>query len=148
MQLKLIRSYGDLATTGKLLVDTATFFSIEQPWRDNLKGHSCVPEGDYVLLPYLSPKHGATWCLHNPALNIYGTVPVPEGGRDGCEIHSANWAEQLEGCIALGLAGQPMFDPLTGAVEPAIEESVSAITQLHELIGAMTSGHTLQILSA
>jgi hypothetical protein len=145
MNLTLNTVCGPLATTGTLTVDATRFFSIEQPWRNNLQGKSCVPAGFYLLIPYYSPKHGATWRLHAPTLNVYGTEPVPAGGRSYCEIHSANFAEQLEGCIALGLAGQPMYDPLTGAVEPAVEESQSAIAQLHQLITPLSSGHTITI---
>lgn len=128
-----------------MLVEGVRFFSIEQPWRDNKPGHSCVPAGDYLLIPYYSPKHGATWCLHNPALNIYGTTPVASGGRSYCELHAANWAEQLEGCIALGLAGAPLYDPAIGAVAPAVEESQNAIAELRQILTPLSSGHTLTI---
>ena len=135
----------ELATSGTLLAADSLFHTIEQPWRNNLKGHSCVPVGTYDLIPYQSPRHGATWQLHNPALNIYGRGNVPEGGRSACEIHSANWAEQLEGCIALGLDDKPMFDPLTGKVEPSIEGSRDAVAHLHAILGEMSHGHTLVI---
>lgn len=146
MKLTLDTICGAEATTGILIVDGQRFFSIEQPWRHNLEGQSCVPAGDYLLIPYYSPKHGATWCLHAPALNIYGSQPVPPGGRSYCELHAANWSEQLRGCIALGLAGQPMFDPLTGKVEPAVEESQSAIAHLRQILTPLSSGHTLSII--
>ena len=147
MNLDLQTVSGAEATTGTLIVDGQRFFSIEQPWRDNQAGHSCVPAGTYLLIPYMSPKHGATWCLHNPELNIYGQSkqPVPAGGRSFCELHSANWAEQLEGCIALGLTGQPMLDPATGTVEPAVQESRNAIAQLLQILTPLSSGHTLKI---
>lgn len=146
MNLALHRSeLTPLATSGTLLAQGALFYTIEQPWRENLKGHSCVPVGLYELVPFQSPKHGATWQLHNPTLNIYGRGEVPDGGRSLCEIHSANWAEQLEGCIALGLDHQPMLDALTGKVEPAIEGSRDAIAHLLALLGPLTEGHTLTI---
>lgn len=136
----------DESTSGVLTTeDGITFYTIEQPWRGNLRGHSCVPKGTYELVPYVSPKHGSTFQLHNPELNIYGRGSPPPGGRSLCELHSANWAEQLEGCIALGLEDQPMYDPLTGHVEPAVEESASAVTRLFELMGPMTQGHSLVI---
>lgn len=133
------------ATRGVLNVQGRTFYTVEQPWNDNNEDKSCVPAGTYQLIPYLSPKHGSTWCLHNPGLNIYGMGDIPLGGRSYVEIHSANWAEQLEGCIALGMTGHPTLDPLTGIVEPAVEESRDAIAAFTQILGPMTSGHTLNI---
>jgi Family of unknown function (DUF5675) len=148
MKLRLDSKLGDMACTGILSFDLTidTFYTIELPWRNNDKGASCVPAGDYDLIPYNSPKHGPTWCLHNPALNVYGTEPVPAGGRDHCEIHEGNWAEQLLGCIALGCDAQPMYDPLTGKVEPAVESSKDAIIRLLKILTPMSSGHTLAIM--
>lgn len=145
MNLSLETVSGAEATTGILIAGDQRFFSMEQPWNGNEAGHSCVPAGEYLLIPYYSPKHGATWCLHAPALNVYGTEPVPPGGRSYCELHSATWARQLKGCVALGLDGQPMFDPLTGKVEPAIEESRDAIAELRQILTPLSSGHTLSI---
>lgn len=133
------------ATTGRLSVADAAYFTIEQPWNYNIKDRSCVPPGVYELIPYQSPAHGPTWCLHNPGQNIYGRGAVPNGGRTYCEIHSANWAAQLLGCIALGLDGQPMYDPSTGLVEPAVEDSRDAYAHFLALLGPMTSGHLLTI---
>jgi hypothetical protein len=66
------------------------------------------------------------------------------GWRSGCELHSANWAEQLLGCIALGLDDQPMYDPLTGRVEPSIEKSRDAVYELLTELGHQM-GHFLTI---
>lgn len=133
------------STTGILTANGVSFFTIEQPWRDNKIGESCVPAGTYRLIPYSSPTHGATYCLSNSELNIYGPGPFPVGGRSYCELHSANWARQLEGCIALGMEGQPMFDPVTKLVEPAVERSADAIHELFKIINVGVSGHTLTI---
>jgi Family of unknown function (DUF5675) len=135
----------DEATTGTMFAGVQAFFTLELPWRDNLVGQSCVPGGEYLLIPYNSPKHGPTWCLDNPAQNIYGSWEAPTGGRTSCEIHSANWAEQLEGCIALGFENLPMLDPITGRVEPAVENSRDAVAELLKLLSPMSSGNILQI---
>ena len=134
------------ATTGTMLTDEQEFYSIELPWLNNEPDKSCVPVGDYELIPYQSPKHGPTWRLHNPALNVYGGISfVPEGGRTEVEIHSANWCRELLGCIAIGLEGQPMLDPMTGCVEPAVENSRDAVGILLTELGPLSSGHTLTI---
>jgi hypothetical protein len=138
----------DEATTGTMFAGVQAFFTLELPWLDNMEGKSCVPAGDYDLIPYESPKHGPTWCLHNPLLNIWsGLTATPTGGgaRSFCEIHSANWAEQLEGCIALGFENLPMLDPITGRVEPAVENSRDAVAELLKLLSPMSSGNILQI---
>jgi hypothetical protein len=145
MNLQMITHAHDNCTTGILTVNGHSFYTIEQPWHDNKIGESCVPAGVYRLIPYSSPTHGATYCLENSELNIYGPGPFPVGGRSYCEIHSANWARQLEGCIALGLEGQPMFDPVTKLVEPAVENSRDAVDALFKIINVGVTGHTLTI---
>jgi len=93
-------------TFGQLRIAGQRFcFTCEQPWNDNLQGRSCIPAGDYELLPYESPEHGSTVVFHNPALGVYGwaeLIPPGETGRTVCEIHSANWPFQLKGCVAVG----------------------------------------------
>jgi hypothetical protein len=142
MDLVLLRQpSGPDGTPGTIWVRDAQLYSIEQPWNDNAEGHSCVPVGTYQLVPYVSPKHGPTWYLLNHELG----VGAADETRSYCELHSANWARQLEGCIALGLGGRPMLDPVTGRVEPAVERSVDAIDLLHAALGEMSTGHTLTI---
>lgn len=118
--------------------------SIELPWRDNEPNVSCVPEGVYDLLPYDSPKHGATWRLHNPALNICGKMFVPEGCRSEIEIHADNFARTLEGCIGVGLSAGELLDDVTGRNETAVIASVAAMLQLRALLGSQQ--HTLTII--
>src|SRR5258706_2341842 len=91
---------------GALLIDGEPFCATcEQPWNDNQADHSCIPEGDYLLLPYDSPAHGPTVVFHNPDLRIYGTpvmIPPGKAGRSLCEMHNANWPYQVKGCVAVG----------------------------------------------
>lgn len=141
--LVLRRTRGDRASTGVLSVLSSSFFTIEPPWLDDQPDVSCVPDGAYDLIPYQSPTHGDTWYLSNPGLGVGGSGEQ----RSYCELHSANWARQLKGCIALGLEGQPMMDPDTGQVEPAVENSRDAIAELLALLGPLTPGHTLTISS-
>lgn len=64
--------------------------TVERPWANNQHGISCVPLGCYPCKPFNSPKNGQVWLLENVT------------GRDMIEIHAANLATQLEGCIAPG----------------------------------------------
>ncbi|PXX41354.1 DUF5675 family protein [Undibacterium pigrum] len=109
MQLLIIRNQalsGPNGTFGELFIDGKSFcFTCEQPWNNNLANKSCIPVGDYQLLPYDSPAHGHTIVFHNPKLGIYGTpkmIPAGQQGRSLCEIHNANWPFQVQGCIAVG----------------------------------------------
>lgn len=105
MQLQLVRSRilsNDSETQGVLVVGDTRFYTMEQPWRNNLIGHSCVPEGSFALMPHVSPTKGRCYILSNPALNVYADDPPP-GGRSLILIHAANFASQLQGCIAPGL---------------------------------------------
>ena len=148
MILTLTRSiYGPAATLGLLTVAGVTYHTIEQPWRDDAAFSSCVPDGTYMLMPYESPKHGDTWCLHNPAYGIYGTAP-PVGARGYCELHAGNWASQLEGCIAPGLSAGTMIDPSLGTEQPAVLDSQEAIRAILAALGPMSTGHTLIIQPA
>ncbi|MDB6085194.1 MAG: hypothetical protein JWN43_3075 [Gammaproteobacteria bacterium] len=115
MYLSLIR---DTATPGYCLgVLTAgalTFQSIERPWIDappGLGGHaqtSCVPPGVYELVLHSSPKHPRAFALVNGKLDVFhqpGDVPPDRRryARTDVLLHPANFVEELQGCLALGL---------------------------------------------
>jgi hypothetical protein len=124
------------------LPDGTVIYSLELPWKDNQKDVSCVPPGVYQLIPYTSPKHGSTWYLENLDLGV-GDAGAE---RSYCEIHSANWTRQLEGCIALGLEDKPMFDPKEGETTPAVEQSDLAINRIKNELGIGSYGNTLTII--
>jgi hypothetical protein len=146
-QLILTRTaYGNTYTAGLMIVGKVTLCSIELPWTLNLPGYSCVPDGVYQMIPYQSPKHGPTWCLENDELGVSATNKA--GERSYVELHSGNWITDLKGCIAFGLGDRPMFNPATGKVEAAVENSVNAIAILIEALGPMSPGHTLTIRPA
>lgn len=115
MYLSLIR---DVATPayclGVLRAGALEFQSIERPWVDappGLGGHpdtSCVPQGVYELVKHDTPKHPRCFALVNPKLDVYhedADVPPDRAlyARTVVLLHPANWAWQLEGCIALGM---------------------------------------------
>jgi len=65
--------------------------AIERGWRNNQSRVSCIPPGEYpVRLEYSSR-------FKKDLYEIYG---VPN--RSECKFHAANYARQLNGCIALG----------------------------------------------
>ena len=67
-------------------------YTLELPWRFNRPNVSCIPADTYIFKMFDSPKHGM----------VYEAEAVP--GRTSIQIHPANWAKQLLGCIALGRA--------------------------------------------
>lgn len=89
--------------------------SLELPWRNNDKGKSCMPAGDYICVWHQSPSKGWVYMLT-------GTQP-----RSDVLIHSANWGgdidkgwfTQLLGCIALGYA-QGVLVPPGGKAQHAL----------------------------
>ena len=90
MLLELNRTYfpngtnGTLSHEGRLVCHT-----IELPWKDNLAGVSCIPEGKYALAKRYSPHfQWHCWIKDVPA-------------REYVLIHPANDAlHELHGCIA------------------------------------------------
>jgi len=81
------------ATFGELLDEQGKHlcFTLERAWLDNQHGISCIPAGTYQVAKRWSPKHNA---------NVWGVENVPD--RSDIEIHPANDARELEGCIAPG----------------------------------------------
>lgn len=69
---------------------TELFYSIELPWLDNKRMQSCIPLGQYKVLPYNSENHPDVWEIQN----------VPN--RSKILIHIGNTTNDLSGCIALG----------------------------------------------
>lgn len=71
------------------------WFTVERPWHENAVGVSCIPPGDYKLRHGTYTRNGTI--APYPDLEF---VDVP--GRANIEIHAANWAHELKGCIAPG----------------------------------------------
>jgi Family of unknown function (DUF5675) len=110
-ELRLQRyCYSDTETEGKLwLNDHESLFTLERPWRPGLPGgmpfESCVPDGSYELIPHRRPNGDSVFALRNPDLGVYYTEAErgENSGRYLILIHSANFVEQVVGCIAPGL---------------------------------------------
>ena len=93
MKLKITRiSEYDGATYGVLsLDDKPMFVTLEDAWRNNAHGISCIPKGVYKCQQHKSPKFG----------NCYHVLDVPE--RSEILIHAGNTHEDTSGCILVGL---------------------------------------------
>ncbi len=95
---------GGMGTFGRIRGAPFEAFTVEQPWRGNRPFVSCVPEAVYELVPYSSEKYPHTFALVNPDARVFARMEDRERDDDryACVIHSANWARQLQGCVAAG----------------------------------------------
>lgn len=102
--MKLNRfAYTPKGTYGRLYLEGLDhpLYTVEQVWDDNTPNKSCIPIGIYELANYNSPTRGKVLLLSN-------NVALASGAANGkartyIEIHPANWAHELRGCIAPGM---------------------------------------------
>jgi hypothetical protein len=64
--------------------------TLEDPWDNNKRGVSCIPEGVYSFSPHNGVKFKNVWIASN----------VP--GRTGILIHAGNSTADTSGCILVG----------------------------------------------
>jgi len=92
-----------------------TFYTVERPWLGNEPFLSCIPLGEYSIIWKQSPKFG--WC--HEIENV--------SGRSHILFHVANFPEEVEGCIGVGMS-------LMGG-RIAVGESRKGIEAFHEATG-------------
>ena len=90
MELILHRAYFKEGTNGTLFSsDKYLCHTIELPWRNNKRNISCIPEGEYEIIPRFSKRFQHHLILKNVK------------GRSYILFHPANDAKRdLQGCIA------------------------------------------------
>jgi len=102
--------------------------SIERGWQDNKRMISCVPEGEYpIVLEYSNRFEKYLWELKD----------VPN--RSECKIHAANYARQLNGCIALG---ESRID-IDGDGNLDVTNSIKTVNKFNEIMGNDTQGRII-----
>lgn len=102
MKLTLLRSkQDDVCTFGALFAADGTLicYTLEEPWRDNAKGVSCIPAGSYPWFIRVSKKNGGTG---HRAVDVPELKDVPN--RTNVQIHIGNTLADTEGCILVGSA--------------------------------------------
>lgn len=84
------------ATIGKLTGLSRPVFILEDEWKNNQQGVSCIPVGTYRALP-----HG--WEQNSPFKfkKVWELQNVP--GRIGILIHNGNTNKDTRGCLLVGL---------------------------------------------
>lgn len=132
-------AYLPTCTLGWMLIGSLRLATIERPWKPNPKGQggipreSCVPDGLYNVRPHHSDKFPETYALVNPSRGVYyqpGDIPNGQKwGRSAILIHAGNTADDVVGCIAIGLKHEN-----TGALHYLIDSRV-ALGKLRALLG-------------
>ena len=84
---------GELFINGELICDT-----LENPWQDNQRNISCIPEGEYPVRLRLARESASRDYLHL----LVQEVP----NRDWILFHRGNTAKDTSGCILVGLGSQ------------------------------------------
>ena len=99
-------SSDDEGTGGVIVFGDEYLHTIEPPWRDNRRGLSCIPAGDYDVSMRNSPRYGPCYEVKNVT------------NRTHILLHNGNWAgdESLgfkshsDGCIILGSSAGRLSD--------------------------------------
>ena len=98
--MKLLRGYTDNGTFGDLVLGGEKLCEVlERPWLDNKPFESCIPEGEYIMQWYDSPKFGRTIALTGGTVSLFKSA---SHSRYGILIHIANRVSELQGCLAPG----------------------------------------------
>ena len=109
-------------TEGEVGVAGVTLVTLEEPWKDNKTGVSCIPAGTYRCVPHGWEPNAKT--RFKRVYRLEDTTP-----RVAILIHSGNTTDDIEGCILLGMRrGQ-----LNG--KSAVLGSVDAVNLLRGNIG-------------
>jgi len=152
MKLLLRRDFrADNCTMGVLSFSTPVedFLcqTMERSWipmpgaRGGLSGKSCVPPGEYQLVPHNSEYHPNTWALVNSDLDvIHWEDPNRPNARALVLIHPANYARELRGCIAPGTRRAIGAEGLHMVVNSKL-----AMLELKRLLLPYDGSHTLEI---
>lgn len=124
MKLILRRSeYKDDVTLGELLQDNKHLcYTLEEPWKDNKRGISCIPTGNYICRPHDGSKFKDVWQICNVK------------DRTAILIHTGNTTADIEGCVLVGLVKGR--DPK----KPSVLQSKAALKLLKDFIGRDKNG--------
>lgn len=103
--------YSETETEGNLFLDNDTrLYTLERPWLDDMPGgrsfESCIPDGEYELIPHTRPNGHDVYALRNPELHVYYTAEErgEQPGRYLILLHAGNYTNDVVGCIAPGMS--------------------------------------------
>tara|TARA_Y100000310_G_scaffold48044_1_gene44596 strand:- start:799 stop:1278 length:480 start_codon:yes stop_codon:yes gene_type:complete len=109
---------------------------LECPWLSNVPYKSCIPDGIWTLVPWESSRFGKVYTFVGAGISPWKR-DGPDGrdwaARWGCHQHIANYARQLQGCMALGKSSSAKGDKETGG--PSVWSSRAAQEEWHSIMG-------------
>ena len=123
----------DKGTFGVLTVGDKKFFTVEKPWVNNTQEISCIPSGEYKLIPHGEyGKDGDVLCLINDEMGITH-FENNNSKRFACLIHTANYERDVVGCIGLG---EKYLGNMVTSSRNSIKEFYELVDpkEIHELI--------------
>jgi len=85
-------------TEGVLSCDGLLLFTLELPWKENQSNISCIPSGDYMVKPRVSPKFGETYHVQEVEDRSY--ILIHQGNFAGDK--EKDLKTHVQGCILLG----------------------------------------------
>lgn len=113
-------------THGTFTLGEKDWHSMEPPDLGNQPFTSCIPQGEYDLIPYNSPKYGDCFIMVNEDLNVYAfedSVGRPEDGRYLCLfVHRGNYSRNFVGCCGASHGYNPESDMLLSSTVKACKE--------------------------
>ena len=92
-------AYTPWGVFGRLVYGDFRAFTVERPWADNKARESCIPDGEYELQWFNSPKFGPTWAIVGGTVSLH---PDGKAKRSLVLFHAGNTMDDLLGCIAMG----------------------------------------------
>ena len=100
INLLIIRdTFTENSTIGELFINGERFCdTLENPWLDNQRNISCIPEGEYPVRLRLARESATREYLHL----LVQDVP----NRDYILFHRGNFPKDTSGCILLGQGTQ------------------------------------------
>lgn len=113
-------------THGTFELGGKEWHSLEPPDLGNAPFKSCIPQGEYDLIPYDSPKYGPCYIMVNEDLNVYAfedSPGRPEDGRFLCLfVHRGNYVRNFVGCCGASHGYDAEADMLLSSTTRACEE--------------------------
>jgi hypothetical protein len=105
-------------TLGELLDESGVHicFTLENPWKDNINGISCIPTGSYKVIKHNGEKYQDVWEI----------TDVPS--RLGILIHNGNTMHDTKGCVLVGNQQGTLLDL------PAVLNSKTTLDELRKTL--------------
>lgn len=129
MKIELRRVSSDDDRTFGVLIHNGSPFAVtlERGWRDNRRGESCIPPGDYIARRCnASSEYGFKDSPHFGDTFVVENVP----GRKHILFHKGNLDDDTHGCIIVAAE----FGVLSG--EPAVLNSAKGFGKFLQLMNA------------